>query len=57
MAYAIEITKSKTILYHCELNPIEIIWIQIKNYVIIKNIIFKFAEIKILFLRSVKYKF
>lgn len=43
----------KTVLrlppYHCELNPIELIWAQIKGYVASKNTTFKFAGMKVLF--------
>lgn len=34
--------------YHCELNPIELIWAQIKSDVARKNKTFKLAEVKIL---------
>lgn len=50
-----EMAKScnKTVLrlppYHCELNPIELIWAQIKNYVACHNTTFKFADLKKLF--------
>lgn len=33
------------------------IWIQIKNYVVTKNIIFKFAEIKNLFYEALSINF
>lgn len=32
--------------YHCELNPIELIWAQVKGYVAQKNTTFKMADIK-----------
>lgn len=32
--------------YHCELNPIELIWAQVKGYVASKNKSFKLSEIK-----------
>ena len=35
--------------YHCELNPIELIWAEVKDYVAAKNITFKFADVKNLF--------
>lgn len=35
--------------YHCELNPIELIWAEIKNYVANKNTTFKFCDIKNIF--------
>ncbi|XP_072400288.1 uncharacterized protein [Diabrotica undecimpunctata] len=35
--------------YHCELNPIELIWADIKNYVAAKNTTFKFADMKNLY--------
>ena len=34
--------------YHCELNPIELIWAQVKGYVAGKNKKFKLSEIKLL---------
>lgn len=34
--------------YHCELNPIELIWAQIKNEVASKNTTFKLADVKVL---------
>lgn len=34
--------------YHCELNPIELIWAQVKGFVAEKNKTFKMAELKIL---------
>lgn len=50
-----EMTQSqgKTILrlppYHCELNPVELIWAKVKNAVAVKNTTFKFADMKVLF--------
>lgn len=35
--------------YHCELNPIELIWAEIKNYVASRNTTFKFADVMRLF--------
>lgn len=32
--------------YHCELNPIELIWAQVKGYIAQKNTTFKMAQIK-----------
>ncbi|VEN36202.1 unnamed protein product, partial [Callosobruchus maculatus] len=32
--------------YHCELNPIELVWAEIKNTVAEKNTTFKFADVK-----------
>lgn len=40
--------------YHCELNPIELIWAQIKNEVASKNQSFKLARVKELFLQAVQ---
>lgn len=39
--------------YHCELNPIELIWAQIKNEVARNNTTFKMADLKILFENAV----
>jgi len=47
-----ELAKStnKTVLrlppYHCELNPIELAWASVKNYVGMKNRTFKLNEVK-----------
>lgn len=38
--------------YHCELNPIEMIWGQVKGHVAGKNKTFKMADIKILLKES-----
>lgn len=50
-------TSGKTVLrlppYHCELNPIELIWANIKQYVASKNTTFKFADVKVLFEQAV----
>lgn len=35
--------------YHCELNPIELVWAQVKNYVARKNSTFKMADVEKLF--------
>ncbi|KAL3286751.1 hypothetical protein HHI36_001244 [Cryptolaemus montrouzieri] len=35
--------------YHCELNPIELVWAEMKNYVASKNTSFKFQDMKKLF--------
>lgn len=49
-----EMAKEKNIIvlrlppYHCELNPIEMIWAQLKSYVARNNKTFKMAEIKLL---------
>ncbi|XP_072377806.1 uncharacterized protein [Diabrotica undecimpunctata] len=44
--------QNKTVLrlppYHCELNPIELIWADAKNFVAANNKTFKFADVKIL---------
>ncbi|XP_072377702.1 uncharacterized protein [Diabrotica undecimpunctata] len=44
--------QNKTVLrlppYHCELNPIELIWADAKNFVAVNNKTFKFANVKIL---------
>ncbi|XP_076278003.1 uncharacterized protein LOC143207946 [Lasioglossum baleicum] len=54
--YAVdEIAKEKNITvlrlppYHDELNPIELIWAQVKNYVVTNNKTLKFQDMKILF--------
>lgn len=49
--------KNKSVLrlppYHCELNPIELIWSQIKGYVANKNKTFKLPEVKLLLLEAI----
>lgn len=40
--------------YHCELNPIELIWAQIKNEVASKNQTFKIADVKDLLLQAIQ---
>lgn len=52
-AYAVdEMAKARNKLvlrlppYHCELNPIEMIWADIKNYVAARNVTFKLADAK-----------
>jgi transposase/DNA-directed RNA polymerase subunit H (RpoH/RPB5) len=49
--------QNKTILrlppYHCELNPIELIWAQIKNFVASKNTTFKLPDVKNLCLQAI----
>lgn len=35
--------------YHCEFNPIELIWAQIKNGVGVRNTTFKLADVEVLF--------
>lgn len=46
-------TQDKIVLrlppYHCELNPIELIWADVKNYVAENNKTFKFADVKNIF--------
>lgn len=39
--------------YHCELNPIELIWADVKQYVADKNLTFKFGDMKILFEKGI----
>lgn len=39
--------------YPCKLNPLEMIWAQIKNYIIKRNVTFEFAKMKILFYKAV----
>ena len=38
----------RTPVRHCELNPIELIWAQIKHEVSVNNTTFKMADVKIL---------
>ncbi|CAK9824015.1 hypothetical protein ANTRET_LOCUS2252 [Anthophora retusa] len=49
--------KNVTILrlppYHCELNPIEMIWAQVKNYVAARNSTFKFCDMVRLFTEAI----
>ncbi|XP_072400186.1 uncharacterized protein [Diabrotica undecimpunctata] len=40
--------------YHCELNPIEKIWAQVKNEVALKNTTFKLKEVKKLLLQALE---
>jgi transposase len=60
--YAVDelaVQEGKTVLrlppYHCELNPIELIWAQIKNEVASKNITFKLRDVKPLFQEAVEH--
>lgn len=50
--------KNKTVVrlppYHCELNPIELIWAQVKGHVASHNKTYKMAELKILLNNSIK---
>ncbi|KAF2889907.1 hypothetical protein ILUMI_16266 [Ignelater luminosus] len=39
--------------YHCELNPLELIWADMKNYVAEKNTTFKFQGMKTIFFEAV----
>ena len=39
--------------YHCNFNPIELIWGQVKGYVAKRNVTFKSGDIKFLFLEAV----
>lgn len=40
--------------YHCELNPIELIWAQVKGYVARNNTTFKLNDVKVLFEKSLE---
>lgn len=44
---------NKTVLrlppYHCELNPIELVWAQVKGYVAARNVTYKIDEVRHLF--------
>lgn len=40
--------------YHCELNPIELIWAQVKNEVAAKNTTYKLADVKELLKKSIQ---
>lgn len=50
--------QNKTVLrlppYHCELNPIEMIWADIKDHVAARNTTFKFSDVKELFYQAVR---
>lgn len=50
-------SQGKTVLrlptYHCELNPLELIWANIKNIVAATNTTFKFEDMKALFYKAV----
>lgn len=39
--------------YHCELNPIELIWAQVKNWVARNNTTFKLPDVKNLFVEAI----
>lgn len=39
--------------YHCELNPIELVWAQVKGFVARRNTTYKFEDVKILFQQGV----
>lgn len=40
------VTLLRLLPYHCELNPIELIWADIKSYVARHNTTFKFSDLK-----------
>lgn len=40
--------------YHCELNPIELVWAQVKSYVARKNTTFKMKDVKVYFEEALK---
>lgn len=40
--------------YHCELNPIELVWAQVKSYVARRNTTFKMKDVKIIFEESLR---
>lgn len=40
--------------YHCKLNPIELVWAQIKNYIGANNSTFKMADVKTLFYDAIQ---
>lgn len=40
--------------YHCKLNPIELVWAQIKNYVAANNTTFKMTDVKKLFYEAIQ---
>lgn len=61
MKYAVEdiaeehgITVLRTPPYHCELNPIELIWAQVKGFVARHNTTFKMKDVKLLFDQAIK---
>nr|CAH7762225.1 unnamed protein product [Callosobruchus chinensis] len=49
---------NKTVLrfppYHCELNPMQIIWADVKQYVAAENKSFKFSDVKNIFYDAIK---
>jgi transposase len=53
MAAAKGITILRLPPYHCELNPIELIWAQVKGYVARNNKNFKISDVKQLFIQGV----
>lgn len=54
MARENNITVHRLPPYHCELNPIELIWAQVKNNVAKKNSTFKMSEVKKLLLEALQ---
>ena len=61
MKYAVEdiaekhsVTVLRTPPYHCELNPIELIWAQVKGFVPRHNTTFKMKDVKLLFDQAIK---
>lgn len=51
-------SQNKTVLrlppYHCELNPIELIWAEVKNFVAQRNTTFKFGDLKSIFNEAIQ---
>lgn len=54
MAAAQGITVLRLPPYHCELNPIELVWAQVKGHVARHNTTYKMAEVKKLLLEGIK---
>ncbi|KAH9629124.1 hypothetical protein HF086_008573 [Spodoptera exigua] len=46
MAKAVGVEVLRLLPYHCELNPIELVWANVKGYVARKNTSFKMADVK-----------
>ncbi|XP_050309960.1 uncharacterized protein LOC126745940 [Anthonomus grandis grandis] len=53
MAHKCRVTLLRLPPYHCELNPIELIWAQIKGEVARKNTTFKLNDVKLLLIEAI----
>jgi hypothetical protein len=48
------LVRAATALYHCELNPIEMIWAQVKGYVAANNKTFKLEDVRLLLEKGIQ---